>query len=69
MRDAPFLTLVQLCHLYGIDVQAYDPVVQHLSMQGVTQVDSAFEVSAGADAIIILTEWPQFTELNWVLMV
>ncbi|MDR6549914.1 UDP-glucose/GDP-mannose dehydrogenase family protein [Paenibacillus qinlingensis] len=69
VRDAPFLTLVQLCHLYGIDVQAYDPVVQHLSMKGVTQVDSAFEVSAGADAVIILTEWPQFIELNWVLMV
>ncbi|MNR38480.1 UDP-glucose 6-dehydrogenase TuaD [compost metagenome] len=32
-------------------------------------MDSAYEVSAGADAIIILTEWPQFADLNWVLMV
>lgn len=69
VRDAPFLTLVQLCHRYGIDVQAYDPVVQNVSMEDVTLMDSAYEVSAGADALIIMTEWPEFAELDWVYIV
>lgn len=69
VRDAPFLTLVQQCQLYDIDVQAYDPVVQHVSMDGVMRMDSAYEVSAGADALIIMTEWAQFSQLDWVLMV
>ncbi|NOU64834.1 nucleotide sugar dehydrogenase [Paenibacillus sp. LMG 31461] len=69
MRDAPFLTLLRLCYLYGIEVQIYDPVVLPTSIEGVIQKDTAYEVAAAADALIIMTEWPQFAELDWVLMV
>ncbi|KRE93367.1 hypothetical protein ASG89_07710 [Paenibacillus sp. Soil766] len=68
IRDAPFLTLLRLCYLYGIEVQTYDPVVQPATIEGVCQMDTAYEAAAGAHAIIIMTEWPQFAELDWVLM-
>ncbi|NQX58360.1 UDP-glucose dehydrogenase family protein [Paenibacillus qinlingensis] len=68
MRDAPFLTLLRLCYLYGIEVQTFDPVVQTTSIEGVIQMDTAYEVATDADALIIMTEWPQFAELDWVLM-
>lgn len=69
MRDAPFLTLLRLCYLYGIEVQTYDPVVQQHGLDHVRQMDTAYNAAAGAHAIIIMTEWPQFAELDWVSMV
>jgi UDPglucose 6-dehydrogenase len=69
VRDAPFLTLLKLCHLYGIEVKAYDPVVTQVSFESVNVMDTAYEVTAHADAILLMTEWPQFAELDWVEMV
>ncbi|WNR42080.1 UDP-glucose dehydrogenase family protein [Paenibacillus roseipurpureus] len=68
VRDAPFLTLLKQCQLHGIAVQAYDPVVQHVPYDGVHVADSAYTASVGADAIMILTEWPQFVSLDWARM-
>ncbi|OCT13426.1 hypothetical protein A8709_17610 [Paenibacillus pectinilyticus] len=69
VRDAPFLTLLKLCQHHRIDVHAYDPVVQQVAFEGVTVADSPYEMAAHSDAIILMTEWPQFVELDWVRMV
>ena len=34
-------------------------------MAGVEFADSALEALEGADACVIVTEWPEFAELDW----
>jgi UDPglucose 6-dehydrogenase len=34
-------------------------------MAGVSFPDSAHEALAGADACVIVTDWPEFAELDW----
>jgi UDPglucose 6-dehydrogenase len=49
-------------------VTAYDPVAEHEArkmMVGVDFADSALEAASGADAVILVTEWPEFRELDW----
>lgn len=65
VRDAPFLTLLAQCERHGIEVQAYDPVVRQVGAKAVKVLDSPYTAAASADAVIIMTEWPQFAELDW----
>jgi UDPglucose 6-dehydrogenase len=53
----------------GAHVSAYDPVAETEArklMPGVEFADSAFGALEGADACILVTEWPEFAELDWV---
>jgi UDPglucose 6-dehydrogenase len=52
----------------GAHVRAYDPVAAHEArklMVGVELADSPLEAVEGADACVIVTEWPEFAELDW----
>jgi UDPglucose 6-dehydrogenase len=34
-------------------------------MRGVEFADSALDAVQGADAVVLVTEWPEFAELDW----
>ena len=36
-----------------------------ITKENVLVCDSALEAAKGADAILVLTEWEEFTNLNW----
>ncbi|HWH45519.1 MAG TPA: UDP-glucose/GDP-mannose dehydrogenase family protein [Thermoleophilaceae bacterium] len=68
IREATSLVLAARLHGEGANVRAYDPVAsahaaEHLP--GTTICDSAMEAVAGADGVVIVTEWPEFRELDW----
>ncbi len=68
MREASSLVLAARLQADGAKVRAYDPVAAHEArklMVGVVLADSALEALAGADACIIVTEWPEFSGLDW----
>jgi UDPglucose 6-dehydrogenase len=68
MREASSLVLAARLQADGARVRAYDPVAEHEArklMVGVEFADTALEALAGADACIIVTEWPEFAELDW----
>src|SRR5437660_4307084 len=68
MREASSLVLAARLQADGATVRAYDPVAETEArklMVGVEFADSAFDALAGADAVVIVTEWPEFTELDW----
>jgi UDPglucose 6-dehydrogenase len=68
MREASSLVLAARLQADGAKVCAYDPVAEDMArplMVGVRFGSSALEVLAGADACVIVTEWPQFAELDW----
>jgi UDPglucose 6-dehydrogenase len=66
MREAPSLVLAGRLLSEGADVTAWDPVADGRSqLHGVEVADSALEALTGADAAVIVTEWPEVRELDW----
>jgi UDPglucose 6-dehydrogenase len=68
MREASSLVLAARLQADGAHVRAYDPVAEEQArklMVGVEFADSALDALDGADACIIVTEWPEFAELDW----
>jgi UDPglucose 6-dehydrogenase len=68
MREASSLVLSARLQADGAHVSAYDPVAEHEArklMPGVDFADSALGALDGADACILVTEWPEFAQLDW----
>jgi UDPglucose 6-dehydrogenase len=69
MREASSLVLAARLEGEGAEVVAYDPVAGGAARElfdGVEFRDAALETLDGADAAILVTEWPEFAELDWV---
>jgi UDPglucose 6-dehydrogenase len=67
MREASSLVLAARLQADGATVRAYDPVAEHEArrlMVGVQFADSALDALGGADAAVLVTEWPEFRELD-----
>jgi len=68
MREASSLVLAARLQADGAHVRAYDPIAAEsaqLMMPGVEFATSALEAVAGADAIVLVTEWDEFAHLDW----
>ncbi len=68
MREASSLVLAARLQGEGAEVAAYDPVAAGAArglMDGVEFSDSALAALEGADAAVLVTEWPEFAELDW----
>ena len=67
MRDAPALDIAPALQAMGATVQAFDPEgmaeAAHL-LPDIAFRDGPYEAVAGADAVVILTEWDQFRALD-----
>jgi UDPglucose 6-dehydrogenase len=68
MREASSLVLAARLQSDGAQVKAYDPVAEDEArklMVGIEFSDSALDALDGADACVLVTEWPVFGELDW----
>ncbi len=66
MREAPSLVLAGRLMSEGADVTAWDPVANGAAhLHGVAIAPSALEALDGADAAVVVTEWPELRELDW----
>jgi UDPglucose 6-dehydrogenase len=69
MREAPSLVLIEALHEAGAKIQAYDPVAmaeaKHLVDGKVDLKEDAISATDNADAIILVTEWPEFRLPDW----
>ncbi|NEQ33952.1 MAG: UDP-glucose/GDP-mannose dehydrogenase family protein [Leptolyngbya sp. SIO4C5] len=72
MRDAPSLKLIEELNRLGAKVKAYDPIISQSGMRdGLTGVivETDPELLAdGCDALVLVTDWKQFKNLNYVKM-
>ena len=70
MREASSLVLSARLQADGATVRAYDPVAEKEARKMMVGVqfadDGALDAVTGADACVIVTEWPEFAELDWV---
>ena len=68
MRGASSLVLAARLQGESAVVVAFDPIAARVAaplMPGVEMTGSAMEALDGADAAVLVTEWPEFTELDW----
>ena len=67
MRFAPSIDIVKGLLAEGARVRAYDPQAIHEAkslLRGATFSKTPYEAARGADALVVVTEWPEFLELD-----
>ena len=67
MRESPSLDIVPMLQVAGAVIRAYDPegmAEARPLLPDVTWCDSAYDALLDADAVVILTEWNQFRNLD-----
>src|SRR5829696_4292984 len=68
VREATSLVLAGRLAGEGAHVRAFDPVAGAKAqdmLAGADIAESALEAIDGADAVVLVTEWPEFRELDW----
>jgi UDPglucose 6-dehydrogenase len=68
MREASSLVLASRLEGEGAKVVAFDPVAGRAAAELLPSgemAESALDALDGADAAVLVTEWPEFAELDW----
>jgi UDPglucose 6-dehydrogenase len=72
MRDAPALTLIEQLTRLGAKVKAYDPIVSQSGLRdGLSNVQvetDPLRLADGCDALVLVTDWKQFQNLDYAQM-
>ncbi|BCL38463.1 UDP-glucose dehydrogenase family protein [Nostoc sp. MS1] len=72
LRDAPALNLIEQLNRLGAKVKAYDPIISQTGMRhgltGVLVETDAERLADGCDALVLVTEWNQFSTLDYAKM-
>jgi UDPglucose 6-dehydrogenase len=67
MRESPSLDIVPMLRSLGADIWAYDPALQRgevALLPHLTMTDSPQSAVAGADALVVLTDWREFNDYD-----
>jgi UDPglucose 6-dehydrogenase len=72
LRDAPALVIIEQLARLGTKVKAYDPIVSQSGMRNglsdVTVETDPERLADGCDALVLVTDWQQFRDLDFVKM-
>jgi UDPglucose 6-dehydrogenase len=72
MREAPAIAIIERLLELGAIVRAYDPeattTARRLFGDRITLCEKSYDALAGADALMIITEWNEFREPNFTRM-
>lgn len=67
MRDAPSIAIIQALQDAGATIRAFDPEGIEMSksvLQNVEYAQDAYDVAAGSDILVLVTEWNAFRSLD-----
>jgi UDPglucose 6-dehydrogenase len=68
LREAPALSIAQELMEQGSIVQAYDPAALEeasRALTGIIPCQNTYETARGADALVLITEWNEFRNLDF----
>jgi len=71
IRDAPALEIIQMLQQEGALIQAYDPQGMDAAstvLKNVKLCQSTYEAASNADALILVTEWNEFKQIDFKLL-
>jgi UDPglucose 6-dehydrogenase len=67
LREAPSLDIARVLLSAGVQVRAYDPAAMvgaRKLLPDIEYMEDAYDVAAGADALVVVTEWNEFRLLD-----
>ena len=65
-RDAPAVTIARNLLDKGVIVRACDPLVSSVpELPELEVLTNTFDAVCDADAVVLVTEWPEFTSIDW----
>lgn len=67
LREAPSLKIIKELQSLGCRIKVYDPVAMEEAKKVLKEVEfceDSYKAAEGADALAIVTEWSEFTELD-----
>ena len=65
LRDSPSIAILTLLHKMGATIRAYDASARAVEQYAwIERCSSALEACEGADALAVLTEWPEFARVD-----
>ena len=71
LRESPSLAIIERLRLLGADVQGYDPTtggqldsIQARRLGDLRVASDPYEVAVDAHVLTVMTEWPEFAELD-----
>ncbi len=67
MREAPSIDIIKLLLKHKVSIKAFDPVAKEEAIKIFPDIifsDTPFEAVKGCDALIILTEWNEFRQID-----
>jgi len=68
MRFAPSIDIIEALQKDGALIKAYDPKAEHKAkeiLKSMTYCSSPYDAAKGADALLIITEWAEFRDLDF----
>jgi UDPglucose 6-dehydrogenase len=69
LRDSPALAVAELLAAEGAELTGYDPCVPEGTHLGPVRVVGTADLAAeDASVIVVLTEWPEFADVDWSRM-
>ncbi|MFH1664597.1 MAG: UDP-glucose/GDP-mannose dehydrogenase family protein, partial [Candidatus Omnitrophota bacterium] len=70
IRSAPALDIIKRLEEQGAHIRAYDPVAMEKAKaeigNNIVYCQSVYETAEGADCVILMTEWNEFKEVDWL---
>jgi len=67
-REAPAFVLAGRLLAEGADVVVWDPIATADGLHGVEQVAAVADATDGADAVVLVTEWPELADQDWAAL-
>ena len=67
VREAPALDIIHILQTEGAHIRAYDPVAMQAARRvssGITFCENAYAAAEGADALVLVTEWNEFKQMD-----
>src|SRR6202050_612513 len=68
VRFAPALSIIRCLQAEGAQITAYDPEAMEKAQKeipDVTYCPDPYEAAKGTDAVLLLTEWEEFRQIDW----
>ncbi|MDN3506297.1 MAG: UDP-glucose/GDP-mannose dehydrogenase family protein [Simkaniaceae bacterium] len=71
LREAPSLTLISMLRENGAQLRLFDPVSMEQAKKQIEEADQLtfcqdeYDAAKGADAILLITEWPEFQSVDF----
>jgi UDPglucose 6-dehydrogenase len=71
LRESPSLAVIERLRTHGAEIHAFDPTtvgrldrIQLYHLGDLAPADDPIDVARGADVLVVLTEWPEFADLD-----